>query len=81
MYVTGYRENLAIGNGAIVLLPGDSDDFKIDQPIEDTAVSRLLRKFTRLEVFSARNMDCATIDTHGPTLFEFERPIVPRNTR
>jgi hypothetical protein len=79
-YVNALRSETEAFSGQVVLVHGDSHYFKLDKPLKN-ANGGVLRNFTRVETFGARNTHwvSATIDPNDPNLFVFEPRLVPGN--
>jgi hypothetical protein len=79
-YVNALRTETEGFSGQVALVHGDSHYFKIDKPLNN-ASGGVLRNFTRVETFGARNTHwvSATIDPTDPNLFVFEPRLVPGN--
>jgi hypothetical protein len=79
-YVNALRDQTSAFAGEVVLVHGDSHYFVMDKPI-NAANGGVLRNFTRVQTFGARNTHWvrATIDASARNLFVFEPQMVPGN--
>ena len=79
-YVNALRDHTLAFPGQVVLVHGDSHNFKMDKPINAPS-GGVLANFTRVETFGSRNDHwvSATIDPDAPNLFVFEPRIVAAN--
>jgi hypothetical protein len=79
-YVNALRADTMAFPGQVALVHGDSHYFKLDKPLNN-ASGGVLRNFTRVETFGARNTHwvSAAIDPNDPNLFVFEPRLVPGN--
>jgi hypothetical protein len=79
-YINALRTETESFSGQVALVHGDSHYFKMDKPLNN-ANGGVLRNFTRVETFGARNTHwvMATIDPTDPNLFTFEPRLVPGN--
>jgi hypothetical protein len=79
-YANALRDETAAFRGQVALVHGDSHYFKVDKPLNGPS-GGVLRNFTRVETFGARNTHwvSATIDPSDPNLFVFEPRLVAGN--
>jgi hypothetical protein len=79
-YTDALRADTMAFPGQVALVHGDSHYFKVDKPLNN-ASGGVLRNFTRVETFGARNTHwvSATIDPNDPNVFVFEPRLVPGN--
>lgn len=65
----------------VVLVHGDSHNFRIDKPLYGTVSRRRVENFTRVETFGTPDVHWirAQVDPKDPNVFRFEQRIVPQN--
>jgi hypothetical protein len=74
------RETLRF-SGQVVLVHGDTHDFRIDKPLIASTTGRRVENFTRIEVFGNPDVHWvrASVDPRNPEIFTFEAEIVEEN--
>jgi Calcineurin-like phosphoesterase len=85
---TGYNDFLAALEAEtiafkkpVVLVHGDSHNFRIDKPLRGKVSQRRLENFTRVETFGTPDVHWirAQVDPRDPNVFHFEQRIVQKN--
>ncbi len=74
------QETLAIGK-PVVLVHGDTHNFRIDKPLLGSRSGRRIEDFTRVETFGTPDVHWlrVTVDFRDPDLFSFRQEIVEKN--
>jgi hypothetical protein len=79
-FLEALRPEITRFNKPVVLVHGDSHNFRIDKPLMDAGDRRVMN-FTRVETFGTPDVHWvkATIDPSDPNLFQFEPMLVKAN--